>query len=240
MHSRAITLIAFLTTAVTAGTGCNSTTAIYSPPYNLEIPTTRVGAVTNAYFPLVPGTTYQYTGQTPNGPETITVEVLPATRTINGVAATAVRDRVYLNGTLIEDTYDWYAQDNAGNVWYLGEAVKDYENGVLVSTAGSWDWGVDGALPGIIMWSNPATHAGEEYRQEYYKNHAEDWGKVVGVGQAITVPYGSFSGCITIEDWVGLDPDEPHEHKAFCPQVGQVRGTKVGSSEQYELISRTP
>ena len=237
MHFRPITLTAIL---ALAAAGCRYTSAPYSPPYNPQIPTVWAAAVTNSFFPLVGGTTYQFRGQTPQGLETTTIEVLPSTRTLNGVAATEVRDRVYLNGVLIEDTHDWYAQDAAGNVWYLGEAAKDYENGVVVSTKGSWEWGVDGALPGIIMWSNPAAHVGEEYRQEYYKNQAEDWGKVIAVGQAVTVPYGSFSGCITIEDWVALEPDQPHGRKTYCTQIGQVLEVKVGSSERVELISRTP
>jgi hypothetical protein len=157
-----------------------------------------------------------------------------------GVPATEVRDRVYLDGALIEDTHDWYAQDGNGNVWYLGEAAKEYDNGVLVGTFGSWEWGVDGALPGIIMWSNPAAHVGEEYRQEYYALQAEDWAKVIAVGQAVTVAYGSFSGCITTEDWNGVKPLDPREHKSFCPQIGQVKAIKVGTTDQVELISRTP
>lgn len=240
MRSRSIALIVLLTTATGAGVGCGGTTEPYSPPYNPQLPTSWAATVSNPVFPLVRGTTYQYRGQTSEGLETITVEVLPNTRTVNGVAATEVRDRVYLNGVLIEDTHDWYAQDDAGNVWYLGEASKDYENGVLVSTEGSWEWGVDGALPGIIMWANPSAHVGEEYRQEFYKDVAEDWGKVIAVAQTVTVPHGTFSGCVTIEDWVGLDPDEPHEHKSYCPQVGQVLGVKVGSTEKVELISKTP
>ena len=240
MHPRTNTLVAILTAAGTAGLGCSSNTSPDPAAYNPQIPSTWLATVTHRYFPLPRGTTYQFSGQTPKGPETVTIDVLPATRAIMGVAATEVRDRVYLNGELIEDTHDWYAQDGAGNVWYLGEAAKDYDAGVLISTAGSWEWGVDGALPGIIMWSNPAAHVGEEYRQEYYANQAEDWAKVIAVGQAVTVPYGSFSDCVTIEDWVGLHLEQPREHKAYCPQVGQVNGVKLGTTEHVELISRTP
>ena len=239
MHPRSITVVAILTIAASLGLGCGGTTSP-DKPYTPLIPSIWVGNVTHTYFPLIRGTTFQFSGQTLKGPETVTVEVLPSTRTIMGVPVTEVRDRVYLNGALIEDTHDWYAQDGDGNVWYLGEAAKDYDNGVLISTFGSWEWGVDGALPGIIMWSSPAAHIGEEYRQEYYALQAEDWAKVIATGQAVTVPYGSFSGCIKIEDWVGLDPIKPREHKDYCPQVGQVHGIKVGTSEYVELISRTP
>jgi hypothetical protein len=219
--------------------GCGGATAP-DKPYAPQIPTTWASSVTNVYFPLVRGTTYQYSGPTPQGTETVTIEVLPVSRTIMGVAATEVRDRVYLNGALVEDTHDWYAQDGSGNVWYLGEAAKDYSNGTVVSTFGSWEWGVDGALPGIIMWSSPAAHIGEEYRQEYFALQAEDWAKVIAVGQAIAVPYGSFAGCITTEDWNAVKPNDPREHKSFCPQVGQAKGIKVGTAEYVELISRTP
>lgn len=226
--------------ALAAIAGCSNATGPTSPPYAPQLPTSWASAVTNSYFPLVRGTTLQFRGQTPAGMETIVVEVLSAPRMIRGVAATEVRDRVYLNGALIEDTYDWYAQDAAGNVWYLGEAVKDVMNGVVVSTAGSWEWGVDGALPGIVMWQDPASQLGKEYRQEYYRGHAEDWAKVITLGQSVTVPFGTFAGCITTEDWVGLEPKDPREHKTYCPQVGQVRSVKVGSTDRVELSSRTP
>jgi len=228
-----------LTVAAIIGLGCGGSTAP-DKSYTPRIPTIWSGAVTNTYSPLVLGTIYQYSGQTPQGAETISVEVLRSKRMIMGVAATEVRDRVYLNGGLIEDTRDWYAQDGVGNVWYLGEAAQDYENGVVVSTFGSWQWGVDGAEPGIIMQSDPAAYIGEEYREEYYALQAEDWAKVIAAGQAVTVPYGSFSGCIMLEDWNALAPTKPREHKSFCPQVGQVSGVKVGTTEHTELTSRRP
>jgi hypothetical protein len=239
VHFRSFFRTTIATIAGIIGVGCGGYTSP-DKPYNPRIPTVWAGAVTNAHFPLVRGTIYQYSGPTPQGTETVTVEVLPATRMIMSVEATEVRDRVYLNGALIEDTHDWYAQDGAGNVWYLGEAAKDYDNGILVSTFGSWEWGADGAEPGIIMWNNPAAHVGEEYRQEYYALQAEDWAKVIATGQTVTVPYGSFSGCITTEDWNTLQPANPREHKSFCPQIGQVSGVKVGTTEHLELISRTP
>lgn len=209
------------------------------PNYDPALPSAWANAVTNAYFPLVPGTILEYSGQTASGPETVTVEVLRETKVINGVRATVVRDRVVLNGKLKEDTIDWYAQDNAGNVWYLGEAVKDYENGQVVSTEGSFEWGVDGALPGIIMWADPLAHVGTDYRQEYYRRHAEDWAKVLAGGQAVTVPAGSFSGCIRIEEWNGLK-SEAHTSKTYCPQVGiALENSAVTGGDRVELVRVT-
>ncbi|MGH7586710.1 MAG: hypothetical protein ACREMH_10715, partial [Gemmatimonadales bacterium] len=151
------------------------------PDYDPEIPAAWAAAVDNSWFPLQPGTTWEFSADTDDGLETVVVEVLAETRTINGVVATVVRDREYLDGELKEDTHDWYAQDAAGNIWYLGEDTKEIEDGSVVSTEGSWEWGVDGALPGIIMWADPAAHVGEEYRQEFYEGEAEDWGKVVAL-----------------------------------------------------------
>jgi hypothetical protein len=209
------------------------------PGYSPDIPAAWAASVTNQFYPLVPGTTYQYEGQTPDGLETITIEVLPQTKTINGVVATVVRDRAFLDGELIEDTQDWFAQDAEGNVWYLGEDTKEYENGQVVGTAGSWEWGVDGALPGVVMWADPAAHVGEEYRQEFYQGEAEDWGKVIAVDQGVTVPHGSFTGCIKTEDWSGLEPSV-REHKTYCPDLGLTLEEKVsGEDELVELVDVT-
>lgn len=209
---------------------------IFSPPYEPQLPTQWAAAVTNPYFPLAPGTRLEYTGHTDEGTETIIVEVLSATRVVNGVAATAVRDRVFINNQLVEDTEDWYAQDAQGNVWYLGEDSKDMQNGQVVSREGSWEWGQHGALPGIIMWANPAARLNQAYRQEYLRGQAEDWGKVVAVNQTVTVPHGTLANCIKTEDWNGLEPDEV-ESKFYCPNIGVTLETF--ESERVELISVT-
>ena len=207
------------------------------PPYEPEIPSAWAPAITNPLFPLVPGTTYTYEGDTEDGHETNTVEVLASTRTIMGVVASVVHDRVYLEGDLIEETIDWYAQDEAGNVWYLGEDSKEMENGKVVSTKGSWEWGVDGALPGVIMWANPESHLGEEYRQEYYRRKAEDWAKIVSVGQTVTVPFGTFTDCMKTEDWNALEKGTL-ETKYYCPGIGVTLEVMVkGGNDRTELVS---
>jgi hypothetical protein len=230
-------VLAFVSGAAVA---CSSS-SVFSPPYNPVLPTSWAAAVTNTYFPLTPGTKWEYKEQVSSGGESITVEVLTDKKMVNGVAATQVRDRVFVNGELIEDTFDWFAQDADGNVWYVGEDTKEYKNGVVVSTEGSWQWGVDGALPGIQMWANPTSKIGTEYRQEYYKGKAEDWGKVLVGGVAATVQAGTFNDCVTIEEWAGLDPGETHETKTYCGGIGLVRERSVGTTTGgTELISRTP
>lgn len=208
----------------------------YDPDFD---PADFVLAVDNPFFPLVAGTRWVYEGETEEGPETIVVEVLADTRNVAGVVATVVRDRVFVDDELVEDTFDWYGQDSRGNVWYLGEDSKEIEDGEVVSTEGSWETGVDGALPGIVMWADPAAHVGEEYRQEYYEGEAEDWGKVIAVGRSVSVAAGDFEGCIVTEDWNALEPGVVEE-KTYCPGVGFVLEVKVGEEERVELVEIGP
>ena len=240
MTSRSLTLMAIFAAAIAGMAGCsNSSTGPNGAVYKPNIPTSWASAVTNAYFPLVPGTTYQFSGQTDEGLETITVEVLSGTKVVNGVTATIVRDRVYLSGNLIEDTFDWYAQDAAGNVWYLGEDSREIQNGQVLNTEGSWEWGKDGALPGIIMWADPAAHVGEEYRQEYYEDEAEDFGKVVATGQTVDVPYGQLTNCVKTEDWNSLESGG-REFKFYCTAVGMALEVKIEGGDRVELLSKAP
>jgi hypothetical protein len=188
-------------------------------------------AVTNPWFPLAPGTTYRYRGTGSARDETNVVTVTRETRTVMGIRATVVHDQVFEQGELTEDTWDWYAQDAEGNVWYLGEDTKELRNGKVVSTAGSWEAGVDGAKPGVIMWGNPAAHVGVRYRQEYRRGVAEDMGKIVALREAVAVPYGRFQGCVRTEDTTPLEP-KAREHKYYCRGVGvvkEVESTEGGS-----------
>ena len=207
-------------------------------PYDLTVPTAWATAVTNALFPLTPGTIWTLEAETEDGTETVVVEVLGETRVVNGVEATVVWDRVYLDDLLVEDTRDWYAQDLDGNVWYLGEESYEMAGTDTLNAEGSWEWGVDGALPGIIMWADPADHLDAPYRQEYLEGEAEDWGMVVATGLTVEVPAGSFTGCIRTEDWNALENyEESLEEKFYCPNVGWVREVPVEDpGEKLELI----
>jgi hypothetical protein len=155
-----------------------------------------------------------------------------------GVPATVVRDTVTVDGELVEDTFDWYAQDTEGNVWYMGEETAEYENGEVVSTAGAWEAGVDGALPGIAMLADPAV--GEAYRQEYYPGEAEDMAEVVGVGVSEEMADRAFDDLVVIEEWTPLEA-EVIEEKSYARGVGVVLEEVVeGGSGRIELVSFTP
>ena len=185
-------------------------------------PRTFAPAVTNPWFPLAPGTTYRYRGTGESHAETNVVTVTRETRTIRGIRTTVVRDQLFEDGALTEDTLDWYAQDAEGNVWYLGEATRELRGGALVTTKGSWQAGVDGAKPGIIMWADPAAHVGQRYRQEYRRGVAEDMGRVVALHESVTVPNGTYRDCLRTEDTTPLEP-KVHEQKYYCRGVGVVK-----------------
>lgn len=203
-------------------------------PFTLN-PNDFVAVIDNPYMPLVPGTTRIYEGETEEGTEHIAVTVLDETKVVMGVTVTVVRDTVTLDGELIEDTYDWFAQDKVGNVWYFGEEVDNYENGVLTDHNGAWEAGVNGAQPGIVMFANPAEHISEAYHQEYYAGEAEDMGEVISLNETITVPFGTFTDVLQTKDWTPLEPGVL-EHKFYAPGVGVIKELAVDSGEVIELI----
>ena len=201
----------------TAAAAANPAPYVEGQPYEPAFdPASFGGPVDNPWFPLAPGTTWVYRG----GGERIVTTVTRRTRDILGIQAVVVRDRAFEGGELIEDTFDWYAQDAAGNVWYLGEATEELEGGKVVSTAGSWEAGVDGALPGVIMLADPVVDTSD--RQEFYAGEAEDVAKVIVLDEPVEVPTGSWVETVTTEDWTPLEPDVT-EHKTYAAGVGLAR-----------------
>ncbi len=194
-----------------------------------------VDVIDNPYLPFPDGATWRYEGTSDGEPEIIEVMVTGERTEILGISATVVRDTVTIGGKLVEDTYDWYAQDKDGNVWYLGEDVKDYEDGKVVSTAGSWRAGVDGALPGIVMPGEP--QAGAAYRQEYLAGEAEDMMAVLDAGSGLAVGDQTYDDVIRTRDWTPLEPDVVEE-KAYAAGVGKISERKtVGGDGFAELVA---
>ncbi len=201
-------------------------------PENFPTPTT----IDNSYYPRLPGTRYIYQGNGIDGPETITMEVTRDTKMVNGIKTVVVHDFVTRSGKLAEDTYDWYAQDKDGNVWYLGEDTHklDDKSGTLTDTKGSWEFGKDNAQPGIIMPGKPKV--GETYRQEYRKGEAEDQATILKTDDTATVKAGSYKTVVRTKDFSDLDPSVVEE-KLFAPGVGFISVEHVkGPPEKIELV----
>jgi len=207
-------------------------------PYAPRIdPAAFTTAVVNPYRPLRPGTRWVYEGKTEDGLERKVVEVTDDTRVVMGVRCLVVRDVVTLDGQLYEDTVDWFAQDRDGAVWNFGEETRKKTDDGSFTLAGSWEAGVNGALPGIVMPARPAS--GETFRQEYLPGEAEDMGRILRVDDARRVRFGSFLGVVVIRDWSPLDPGAV-EHKYYAPGIGLIREEAVeGDSYEMELVELT-
>jgi len=204
---------------------------IYHP---LIDPDDFVPVVDNQFFPLLPGTTFTYEKLTSEGIERVELIVTSETKEILGVDCTVVHDIETLEGEVQEDTFDWFAQDVWGNVWYFGELSFEYEDGEISGTGGSWKAGEDGAKPGIIMEASP--QIGDVYRQEFFLGEAEDAAGVLSLSEAVTVPYGAFTRCLKTEDFTPLEPGNL-EHKFYAPGVGLVLEFDPGDGGRLELIA---
>ena len=198
-------------------------------------PDNFVSQVDNPYFPLVPGTTLIYRGESEGTPTRNVTYITYDTKVILGVTTIVVHDQAFEEGVLVEDTFDWFAQDVDGNVWYFGEATKELdENGNVISTEGSWEAGVDGAEPGIIMLADPKK--GDRYQQEFLPGVAEDMAQVVGFEDSFCVRYGCFENVLVTKEWSPLDRGVV-ENKYYAEGVGFISAVMVkGGEEQTELV----
>ncbi|MDQ3770853.1 MAG: hypothetical protein M3343_02040 [Actinomycetota bacterium] len=192
--------------------------------------------IDNPYFPLEPGTRWTYLETDEKGEELkVVVVVTRETRKMaNGITARVVRDTVTQNGKVVEDTNDWYAQDAEDNVWYMGEDTAEFENGKISSRHGSFEAGVDGALPGIIMPADP--ESGISYRQEYYKDQAEDKGEILSTNEMADVPFGHFEDMLLEKNTITIEPDVL-EYKLYAKGVGMVLALGIsGGGGREELV----
>ncbi|HKS17463.1 MAG TPA: hypothetical protein VJU16_09140, partial [Planctomycetota bacterium] len=196
-----------------------------------------VAEIDNPYLGYARGRVFTYEALTDEGVETIVITVTNESKDIMGVSTTVVHDQAFLNGELVEDTFDWFAQDQDGNVWYFGEDTVEFENGEPVSTEGSWEAGVDGALPGIIMLANPI--AGMKYRQEFAVGVAEDMAQVKSLKVEVELLLGEFENCLETKEWTLLSPGGS-ERKVYAAGTGLVLELSTngnGNQKRTELIS---
>jgi hypothetical protein len=238
-----VATVPLLAVASACGGGAGETTQVAaradlpngSEPVELD-PAEFTTEIDNPYWPMEPGTQWTYTEVDEEGKVVeVVVTVSSETRKIaNGITARVIRDTVTEDGELIEDTVDWYAQDAEGNIWYLGEDTAEYEDGRVKTKDGSWEAGVDGALPGVIIPANPVD--GMQYRQEYYEGEAEDNGEVLSTEEQAEVPAGHYRDVLLTKDTITLRPDVL-EYKLYAPGVGPVLVLGVsGGAGREELV----
>jgi len=211
---------------------CGPNMAGYAPVID---PAAFSSTIDNRYLTYVPGTVAKYVQ---SSGDVVEHDFLTDTKVVMGVKCAIVHDFLKsAAGELLEDTYDYFAQDKAGNVWYFGEDTKAFV-GTQASTMGSWLGGVGCARPGIVMKATP--QIGDRYRQEYLEGEAEDEAEVVSLNEKVTVPFGSLSGCMMTKESSRLAPGDL-ENKYYCPGVfGPVSSVDIGTidaGKREDLIS---
>jgi hypothetical protein len=203
-------------------------------PYDPVIdPSNFVARIDNPYFPLRPGTTFIYEGQTEEGLEHDEFAVTHNTRVILGVACVEVHDTATLNGEPSEDTLDWFAQDRDGNVWYFGENTQELEDGLITTIEGTWMAGVNGDKPGIVMKAHPTI--GDFYRQEFSLGNAEDFAETLSLTESVRVPAGRFDHCLKSQETTPLETDLL-EYKFYAPNIGNVLEVDAVTGDRVELV----
>jgi len=232
----ALTLAAIAGAAVTvwAATAGSSSGSAYAPVFDQS---NFVSTIDNPYYPLPVGRTLVYEGFRDGQTQTDTVKVLDQTKVVAGVTARVVSDVATHDGTLLEKTFDWFAQDKQGNVWYLGEDTTAYLRNGKADTSGSWEAGVNGAEPGIIMEASPQIPDG--YRQEYLAGEAEDTAWITGQGGSVKVPYGNVRNVLTTLEATQVEPGI-YDQKIYGPGIGiVVEQSLTGPNEYAKLVSVT-
>ena len=201
--------VAVVLVAASCGGEDKSTFPRGGEPVELD-PANFTTEIDNPYWPMQPGNRWVYRELAAEGPaQRVEVVVTAMTREIVGIEARVIHDVVTEDGEIVEDTFDWYAQDSEGNIWYLGEDTKELENGKVTSTRGSWEAGVDGAQAGVLLPGEP--QVGTAYREEYYEGEAEDAAEVVSLDLSDT----------TRQDWQGADrnPDDGDQNADLVDQI---------------------
>ncbi len=225
---------AVLVVAIAAmwGPAAGATTPSSAPIFD---PTNFVAVVDNPYFPLPVGRTLVYSGIKDGQTQRDVVTVTNQTKVILGVTATVVADIADHDGAVLERTSDWYAQDKQGNVWYLGEDTVHFLANGKGDTTGSWQAGVNGAVPGIIMEANPQIP--DAYRQEFLAGQAEDTAWIVNRGGTVSVPYGKVRNVLTSLEATRLEPGA-YDQKVYGPGIGIVSEQSLtGDPEVAKLES---
>ena len=192
--------------------------------------------IDNPFFPLQPGTTFIYKGSKEGSKQRDEFAVTDRTVVIDGVTCRVVHDKVFMQGVLQEDTFDYFAQDVDGNVWYFGEDTEELDSkGRVVSTAGTWRAGVDGAQPGVIMEAHPKVN--DHYFQEVAAPIAQDEAIVLNLHEIVAVPFGKFTNCLQTKEFTQLEPGNI-EHKFYARGVGFILGVVVkGGKERLALVN---
>ena len=239
-HTAPVIAVALLMALAACGGGSSTGSSSLprgSGPFKVD-PADFTTTIDNPYWPMKPGDHWVYRETNLEGDvQRNDVVVTHETKLIMSIEAVVVHDTVRKGGVLTENTFDWYAQDSHGDLWYLGEDTTEYENGKVKTKEGSWEAGVHGALPGVILPAHP--RPGLRYREEYYKGHAEDGAEILDLDSHVKVPYRTYDNLLQTRNFSSIEPDVVEE-KFYARGVGVVLEITVsGGSDRSELVSFT-
>lgn len=201
-------------------------------PNNFNDPTN----INNEWLPLKPGWQYVYEGTTVDEGEVlehrVVITVTDLTKIINNISTVITWDLDYSDGELVEAELAFYAQDDDGNVWRMGEYPEEYEDGKFIG-ADCWISGIEGSVAGISMLSKPFVGA-PSYSQGWAPSvDFTDRGKVDQTGVENCVPVDCYENVLVITETSISEPDA-EQLKYFAPGVGNIRVGWRGEGEQTQ------
>jgi hypothetical protein len=200
----------------------------------------RSTTIDNRWTPLTPGMQFTFEGRANRGkgrlPHRVVFTVTDLSKVIDGVRTRVLWDQDINAGELAETELAFWAQDDDGNVWLLGEYPEEWENGKFSDAPDVWFSGVDGAKAGVMMRADPRLGT-SSYRQGYApKIEFQDRARVYQMGQRTCVPVGCYDDVLVTDEWNAVEPGDAHQRKFYAPGVGNVRVGAAGGKEQEELV----
>jgi hypothetical protein len=215
--------------------GCGGGTEPFEENVDIGVCAPTAGPFTldidNPFFPLAMRNQLVLEGEEGGAAIRLQITVLDETEVVAGVTTRVLEERETEDGELIEVSRNFFAQTADGTVCYFGEDVDIYEGGAIVSHAGAWRAGDNGALPGIMMPASPAE--GMAFRQEVAPGIAEDRAVIEATGESVTTPEGTFANTVRFRETTPLEPGA-ESTKIFARDIGLVVDDVV------RLVSRTP
>jgi hypothetical protein len=213
---------------------CNTATAF--DPANFPNPP----KIDNQWNPLAPGTQFTLAGEADRGggllPHRVVSTVTDLTRMINGVRVVVILEKDINEGELQEAELAFQAQDNAGNLWNLGEFPAEYEDGKFSGAPDTWISGLEKAEPGNLMLADPQLGT-PEYLQGWSPDiDFLDCAKVYKMQQKTCVPVGCYENVMITDERSPLEPESGHQRKYYAPGVGTVRVGAIDDPEGETLV----
>ena len=213
---------------------CN--TAAQFDPANFPNPP----KIDNQWDPRTPGTQFILSGEADRGggllPHQVVSTVTDLTKMINGVRVVVILEEDINEGEVQESELAFHAQDNAGNLWSLGEYVEGYEDGEFSGAPDTWISGLDKAVPGNIMLADPQLGT-PEYLQGWSPDiEFSDCAKVYKMQEQTCVPLGCYENVMITDERNSLEAERGHQRKYYAPGVGNVRVGFVDDPEGEALV----